>query len=123
MQCMSVRKVTFLWISLLRSFNSADDFVTGLWSLIKRAPKAKIKRKTFEVPGPGVDNSMPLDARARQIFSYFKKYNYSVLSTGEVITFEGAYQASFGTKISSYSSNNMQCLCLFILLKIPLMIS
>ncbi len=25
----------------------------GLWSLIKRSPKAKIKRKTFEVPGPG----------------------------------------------------------------------
>lgn len=25
----------------------------GLWSLIKRSPKAKIKRKTFEVAGPG----------------------------------------------------------------------
>lgn len=67
---------------------------TGLWSLIKRAPKAKIKRKTFEVPGPGAADAMPLDARAKQIFAYFKNYNYTVKSTGEVIAFEGNYKAS-----------------------------
>lgn len=67
---------------------------TGLWSLIKRAPKAKIRRKTFEVAGPAQADAMPLDARARAIFSYFKKYNYTVKSTGDVICFEGTYAAS-----------------------------
>ncbi|KAG7668610.1 hypothetical protein Ndes2526B_g03769 [Nannochloris sp. 'desiccata'] len=66
----------------------------GLWSLIKRAPKAKIKRKTFEVPGPSAKETMPIDERAKQIFTYFKNYNYNVKSTGEVITFEGNYKAS-----------------------------
>lgn len=37
---------------------------------------------------------MPLDARAKQIFAYFKNYNYAVKNTGEVITFEGNYKAS-----------------------------
>ena len=68
----------------------------GLWSLIKRAPKAKIKRKTFEVPGPGAPGHVPLDARASQIFSYFKNYNYTIKATGEVIVFEGKYRASLG---------------------------
>ena len=68
----------------------------GLWSLIKRSPKAKIKRKTFEVAGPAVSGHMPLDTRARQIFNYFKNYNYTVKETGEVIVFEGNYRASVG---------------------------
>lgn len=68
----------------------------GLWSLIKRSPKAKMKRKTFEVAGPAVAGHMPLDTRARQIFNYFKNYNYSVKETGEVIVFEGNYRASVG---------------------------
>lgn len=68
----------------------------GLWSLIKRAPKAKIKRKTFEVAGPAKEGAMPLDARARQIFDYFRNYNYTVKSKGEVIVFEGNYRASVG---------------------------
>jgi Cofactor assembly of complex C subunit B len=37
---------------------------------------------------------MPIDERAKQIFAYFKQYNYNVKSTGEVITFEGNYKAS-----------------------------
>lgn len=44
--------------------------VPGIWSQIKRAPKANIKRKTFEVEGPKAPNAMPLDDRARQIFKY-----------------------------------------------------
>jgi hypothetical protein len=68
----------------------------GLWSLVKRAPKASVKRKVFEVEGPGVSNAVPLDARARAIFDYFKKYNYEVKERGEVITFAGNYQASRG---------------------------
>lgn len=43
---------------------------------MKRAPKANRKRKTFEVPGPAVVGAMPMDERARQIFQYFKSYNY-----------------------------------------------
>lgn len=50
----------------------------GLWSLVKRAPKASVKRKVFEVEGPGVLGAVPLDVRARAIFEYFKKYNYEV---------------------------------------------
>ncbi|KAK9917764.1 hypothetical protein WJX75_007949 [Coccomyxa subellipsoidea] len=68
----------------------------GLWSQIKRAPKAKKVRKTFEVPGPANPDALPLDQRARQVFQYFKKYNYDVAQDGEVIKFTGIYQASRG---------------------------
>lgn len=37
---------------------------------------------------------MPLDERARSIFNYMKKYNYSITETGEVINFQGMYKAS-----------------------------
>eukprot|EP00208_Stichococcus_sp_RCC1054_P002242 CAMPEP_0206135262 /NCGR_PEP_ID=MMETSP1473-20131121/592_1 /ASSEMBLY_ACC=CAM_ASM_001109 /TAXON_ID=1461547 /ORGANISM="Stichococcus sp, Strain RCC1054" /LENGTH=295 /DNA_ID=CAMNT_0053527063 /DNA_START=289 /DNA_END=1176 /DNA_ORIENTATION=+ len=69
----------------------------GLWSLVKRAPKASIKKKVFEVPGPKADaDVVPLDVRARQVFDYFSKYNYEVRERGEVITFVGNYKASKG---------------------------
>ena len=68
--------------------------VVGLWSLIKRAPKAKVRRRTYEVAGPSAANAQPLDARAREIFQYFKRYNYEVKGTGDVITFVGNYKAS-----------------------------
>ncbi|KAK9812739.1 hypothetical protein WJX72_002877 [[Myrmecia] bisecta] len=68
----------------------------GLWSQIKRAPKAKIVRKTFEVAGPKKEGAVPLDVRAVQIFQYFKKYNYAVKETGAVIRFAGQYRASRG---------------------------
>lgn len=55
----------------------------GLWSQIKRAPKAKRVRRVYEVPGPASPEAMPLDERARQIFRYFKQYNYSVAKPGE----------------------------------------
>lgn len=70
--------------------------VPGIWSLVKRAPQATKKRMTFEVPGPAVEGAVPLDDRARQIFRYFKRYNYTVKETGEVITFEGIYAADKG---------------------------
>ncbi|KAL3158328.1 hypothetical protein ABBQ38_010570 [Trebouxia sp. C0009 RCD-2024] len=70
--------------------------VPGLWSQIKRAPKAKRVRKTFETKGPKEEGSLPLDQRARQIFAYFKKYNYDVKDTGDVIRFTGNYKASRG---------------------------
>lgn len=70
--------------------------VPGIWSQVKRAPKANKKRKTFEVDGPARPGSMPIDERARQIFQYFKKYNYEVKGTGDVITFVGLYAADKG---------------------------
>jgi len=72
------------------------DVAAGIWSQIKRAPTAVKKRITFQVAGPAVQGAMPLDARARQIFSYFKRYNYQIKETGEVITFEGIYAADRG---------------------------
>ncbi|CAL5229519.1 g12859 [Coccomyxa viridis] len=68
----------------------------GLWSQIKRAPKAKKVRKTFEVAGPARSDALPLDERARQLFAYFKHYNYEVMETGETIRFAGTYKASRG---------------------------
>jgi len=70
--------------------------LAGLWSQVKRAPKAKRVRKVYEVPGPAVPGAMPLDARARQIFAYFKANNYEVADRGEVIKFVGTYAASRG---------------------------
>lgn len=70
--------------------------VPGLWSLVKRAPKASVKRKVYEVPGPAADGAMPLNVRAKQIFDYFEKYNYEVKERGEVITFVGNYKGSIG---------------------------
>lgn len=70
--------------------------IPGLWSLIKRAPRATVKRKVFQVDGPAVEGSMAPGARARQILEYFMRYNYEVKDMGEVITFEGNYRASAG---------------------------
>jgi len=39
---------------------------------------------------------MPIDERARQLFAYFKSYNYKVKESGEVIVFEGIYAADRG---------------------------
>ena len=44
--------------------------------------------------GPGLPDGMSLDERARSIFNYMKKYNYSITETGEVINFQGMYKAS-----------------------------
>lgn len=68
----------------------------GIWSQVKRAPQSAKKRLTFEVEGPGKAGAIPLDDRARAIFRYFKKYNYEVKNTGDVITFEGIYAADKG---------------------------
>lgn len=46
---------------------------TGIWSQIKRAPKASKKRKVYEVDGPGKPDAISLKDRARQIVAYFKK--------------------------------------------------
>ena len=50
----------------------------------------------YEVDGPARRGALALDDRARQLFTYFKKYNYEVKETGEVIKFVGNYKASRG---------------------------
>ena len=70
----------------------------GLWSLVKRAPKASVKSMTFEVPGPAQGAS--LDKTASTIATYFTRYNYKIVETGEVITFQGTYEANRGQGIA-----------------------
>jgi len=66
----------------------------GLWSLVKRAPKSSVKAITFEVPGTASDEL------ASTIASYFARYNYKIVETGEVITFQGVYEANRGQGIA-----------------------
>merc|ERR1712176_1011063 len=63
-------------------------------SLVKRAPKASVKTVTFEVPGTASDEL------ASTIASYFARYNYKISGTGEVITFQGVYEANRGQGIA-----------------------
>merc|ERR1711924_58958 len=60
----------------------------------KRAPKAAKKSITFQAPGPAEGQSM--DALASAIASYFVRYNYKIVETGEVVTFQGIYEANRG---------------------------
>lgn len=93
----------------------------GIWSQIKRAPQAVKKRITFEVAGPAVAGAPGLDARARQIFGYFKKYNYQVKETGEVITFEGIYAADRGqaAAVTFYTFVGMASIALVLSIVVP----
>ena len=94
---------------------------TGLYSLIKRSPKAKIKRKTFEVPGPAAQGAVPLDERARRIFGYFQRYNYTLKGTGDVIVFEGNYKASAGqaAALVFYTAVGLACTALVLSITLP----
>ena len=58
--------------------SAPSHLASGIWSQVKRAPKANRKRKTFEVAGPGAAGAISMDERARQNFQYFKSYNYKV---------------------------------------------
>merc|ERR1719426_230089 len=53
---------------------------------------------TFEVPGPAQGAS--LDKTASTIATYFTRYNYKTVETGEVITFQGTYEANRGQGIA-----------------------
>mmetsp|Transcript_21045 Transcript_21045/g.31376 ORF Transcript_21045/g.31376 Transcript_21045/m.31376 type:complete len:228 (+) Transcript_21045:236-919(+) len=69
----------------------------GVYSQIKRAPKASIKRATFEVAGPKAENPVDVVEIAKKIFGYFLKYNYEVKDReGGVITFSGKYASNKG---------------------------
>jgi len=95
--------------------------VPGIWSQVKRAPTAKKVRKTFETPGPAVEGAVGLDARARQIFQYFKRYNYAVKETGEVITFEGIYAPDKGqaAAVTFYTFVGMASIALVLSILVP----
>ncbi|KAF5837984.1 CPLD51 protein required for cyt b6 assembly [Dunaliella salina] len=95
--------------------------VPGIWSQIKRAPKASKKRKVYEVDGPAKENAIPLKERARQIVSYFKKYNYETKEMGEVITFVGTYGASKGqaAALTFYTFVGMASVALVMSLVVP----
>lgn len=62
-----------------------------------------------------------MDARARQIFSYFKKYNYQIKETGDVITFEGVYAADRGqaAAVTFYTFAGMASVALVLSILVP----
>lgn len=66
---------TWAWVRAEQGWARAlgTSCPAGIWSQIKRAPKANKKRKTYEVDGPARAGAMPLKDRARQIVTYFKK--------------------------------------------------
>eukprot|EP00898_Chlorokybus_atmophyticus_P001036 jgi/Chlat1/1933/Chrsp153S02257 len=65
----------------------------GLWSLIKRSTKSKVKRRVFQVDGPSMK---PLKSLARDISTFFLSNNYRVAEAGETIVFEGNVAPSRG---------------------------
>lgn len=95
--------------------------VPGIWSQIKRAPTASKKRKTFEVDGPARAGAVSVKERAKQIMTYFKKYNYDVKEMGEVITFAGLYRADKGAAaaLAFYTFVGMASCALVLSLLVP----
>lgn len=61
----------------------------GLYSIIKRSAKSKIVKKTYEIPGPKVPGSKPLNQVAGEVTSYLTRNNYSITDRGDVVTFKG----------------------------------
>lgn len=95
--------------------------VPGLYSLIKRSPKSKIKRKTYTVAGPKAEGAKQLDEWAKTIAAYFFKYNYRIVGTGDVVTFEGTYQASTSQAfaISFYTLFSLASVALVLSIVVP----
>ena len=62
-----------------------------------------------------------VDARAKQIFAYFKSYNYRVKEAGEVITFEGIYKADRGqaAAVTFYTFCGLACVALVLSTVLP----
>ncbi|XP_024399271.1 protein COFACTOR ASSEMBLY OF COMPLEX C SUBUNIT B CCB1, chloroplastic [Physcomitrium patens] len=67
----------------------------GVWSLVKRATKSKIVKKTFNVPGPAAGGKSPKQIAA-EITSFFTRNNFTVKDRSEVVVFEGVMTASRG---------------------------
>jgi hypothetical protein len=74
----------------------------GIISQVTRATKAKVKRKTYELPGPAVEGAKQIKQVAGEIVGHFQANNYKIKTAGETIIFEGKVvgtrgQASFLT--------------------------
>lgn len=67
----------------------------GIFSQVTRATKAKVKRKTYELPGPSVAGAKPIKQVAGEVVGHFQANNYKIQSAGETIVFEGK---KIGTK-------------------------
>lgn len=67
----------------------------GVWSLVKRATKSKIVKKTFIVPGLTAGGKAPKQVAA-EIQSFFTRNNFNVKDRSDVVTFEGVMTASRG---------------------------
>lgn len=50
------------WPTTRRALRVMCSRLLGLYSQVKRSPKAKIKRKTFEMPGPAADEPVSMDS-------------------------------------------------------------
>jgi hypothetical protein len=61
----------------------------GIISQVTRATKAKIKRKTYELPGPAVAGAKPIKQVAGEVVGHFQAINYKIKTAGETIVFEG----------------------------------
>jgi hypothetical protein len=67
----------------------------GLWSIIKRSTKAKVKRKEFVTAGEkATPEGITLRQQAGEIMAYMKANNYDVIEAGETITFRGIVSRS-----------------------------
>jgi hypothetical protein len=67
----------------------------GLWSIIKRSTKAKVKRKEFITAGEkATPEGIGLRQQAGEIMAYMKANNYDVVEAGETITFRGVVSRS-----------------------------
>jgi len=68
----------------------------GVWSLVKRATKSKIVKKTFNMPGPTVAGGKSPKQIAAEITSFYTRNNFQVKNRSDVVTFEGVMTASRG---------------------------
>lgn len=68
----------------------------GVWSLVKRATKSKIVKKTFNMPGPTIAGGKSPKQIAAEITSFFTRNNFQVKDRSDVVTFEGVMTASRG---------------------------
>ena len=95
--------------------------VPGVYSLVKRAPKATVKRITYEIPGPSAPEGREMDAVARDVAAYFRKYNYRITAEGATVAFTGAYEASRGTAAATtfYFFIGLACIALVLQTIVP----
>ncbi|KAG8470191.1 hypothetical protein KFE25_008612 [Diacronema lutheri] len=67
----------------------------GIFSQVTRATKAKVKRKTYELPGPAVEGAKAIKQVAGEVVGHFQANNYKIKTAGDTIIFEGK---KIGTK-------------------------